>query len=109
MSFQKTIVAVAGGFLILALSLIAYMSYKAKYKVNYPPVSSQCPDFWEVKEMDDHSVCVNTKNLGKESCENQMRFDVSPWTGDTGLCRKQSWAKECDLSWDGVTNADLKC
>ena len=109
MSFQKTVSIVALGFLIIALCVVAYMSHMSNKKVKYPPVTAECPDFWEVKEVEDHSVCVNTKQLGKQECHKQMRFDVSPWTGETGLCRKKNWARECDLSWDGITNMDLKC
>ena len=109
MSFQKTSAIVAGVILVISLIVVGVLAYNANNSVDYPPVSSQCPDYWEVKKQDDLNVCVNTKRLGKVSCPTTMKFSTSPWTGDKGLCRKKEWARSCDMSWDGVTNVDLKC
>ena len=109
MTFQKTVVIVGGIVLAISLLVIAYLAYGARSNVSYPPVSAQCPDFWKVQKMGEANMCVNTKNLGKASCPTSLDFTVSPWTGDKGLCRKRDWARECDITWDGVTNVDLKC
>ena len=109
MAFQKTVAIIAGITLLVALCAVAFLAYHAQRNVAYPPVSAQCPDYWKVQKVGEQNVCVNSKNLGKTSCPHSMDFSISPWTGDKGLCRKRDWARECDVTWDGVTNMDLKC
>ena len=50
MTFQKTVLIIAVIILILTLSMIGYMLWKAKGSTRYPPEISMCPDFWEVVE-----------------------------------------------------------
>ena len=110
MNFQKTVIIVAGIILVIALSAVAYFSYKAKSTAGYPPIIPECPDYWVSEEANGKNQCVNKNDMGSDSCAKVMDFSKSPWIGDSGLCRKLEWAKKCDLSWDGVTNNDrLKC
>lgn len=120
MNFQKIVIIIAIIFLILMLTLIGYALYEAKYNKRWPPVQSQCPDYWEVQSADGSNVagssgpggpskCVNVKDLGKKTCEKTMDFDSSEWQGKPGLCRKYKWAKQCDLTWDGITNRQDAC
>ena len=44
-------------FLILILTLIGTAIVYGDTAVQYPPVVSKCPDYWN---MDDNGVCVNT-------------------------------------------------
>ena len=100
MSFQKKIGLVALFVLVVMLSLVAYLLYKTNKNVVFPPTIAQCPDYWEVTG---EGTCNNIKNLGK-GCENPMDFSGSKWQGDSGLRAKYCWARQCGLTWDGVTN-----
>ena len=104
-SFQKSVLMIAAILLIIALILFAVLMAQSTKK--YPPVVANCPDYWIDLSggiNSDGSSCYNVKNLGKAQCKKQMDFNVDFWTGDDGNCNKQTWAKACDLTWDGITN-----
>ena len=106
--FQKGVLLVATCLLILLLAAVAAFAYHSKYGQEYPPVQSQCPDYWTVNK---DNTCTNVKNLG--SCtgggQHNMDFTTEEWTGADGLTKKCQWAKNCDLVWDGVTNNTKAC
>lgn len=35
-----------------------------------------------------------------------MNFSASPYTGGNGTCEKYTWAKNCGITWDGITTAN---
>lgn len=56
--------------------------------------------------------CYNEHQLGKVSaaCTSiPTEIDFGEYKGPTGLCKKQKWAKQCDITWDGVTNVKSAC
>jgi hypothetical protein len=103
MSFEKIVIFIALFILIIMLISVAYAMYKTKYKTAFPPVDSDCPDYWESKS----GKCVNVNKIG--SCNigsgNSMDFNTNDYKGHSGLCNKLKWAKQCKVSWNGVTNA----
>jgi len=107
MAFQKIVVIIAILSLIGALIFIGYAMYNKQHNVQFPPVSSQCPDYWKAKD----NKCYNVKDLG--SCANgkgkSENFNTDFFKGHRGICRKANWAKRCGVSWDGITNTNLKC
>ena len=105
MSFQKVVITIAIVLLVLALIAFGVILYNQKYNAEYPPVVADCPDYW----VDLNGTCVNSKNLGKDSCSKEINFSQGEWAGDNGLCLKQKWTKACDLTWDGVTNHSDAC
>ena len=108
--FQYTVVIIAIIILIVVLIMIGRTLYKSRYNSVFPPVVSDCPDYWLDKSDDNgkYSKCENVKDLG--TCNNKtMDFSSSFWKGSQGLCRKQQWAKKCDLTWDGITNNSELC
>uniref|UniRef100_A0A6C0B8J0 Uncharacterized protein n=1 Tax=viral metagenome TaxID=1070528 RepID=A0A6C0B8J0_9ZZZZ len=58
-------------------------------------VGSTCPP----------SKCYNTKNLGtvSDTCSTEMDFS------NYSTCQKQTWAKDCNITWDGITNVTNAC
>ena len=108
-NFQNIVVGVSIILLIICLIVIGYSLYNKSSKDAFPPVVEDCPDYWLDKSNGDSSNCVNVKNLGTmtEQCSGPMDFSSEEWQGASGLDRKQSWAKHCELQWDGVTNTDL--
>jgi hypothetical protein len=116
MNFQKIILSIAGIMLVITLLIIGYSMYFMKYDTKFPPIISQCPDYWVNVPLESNmtsnasdSMCVNKKDLGKDICPKQMNFNDSVWQGNRGMCMKKVWANECDLTWDGITNNNEIC
>ena len=58
--------------------------------------------------------CYNAYKLGKtsSSCSSipaEMDFSTDEYTGASGTCNKQTWAKNCGITWDGVTDIPTAC
>ncbi len=106
--FQRTIMTVSIVLLVLSLILIGIALYRQKYAdVAFPPVVAECPDYWENISTEDQIKCENVQNLG--TCPGIYNFSAHEFTGNTGLCGKQKWAKACGVVWDGVTNNTEAC
>ena len=58
-------------------------------------------------------MCYNVQSLPKApvngECKMKNPADFKAQFGNSSLCAKQTWAKRCSISWDGVTNADNDC
>lgn len=104
MSFQNIVVIVALIILIGLLTWIGYGMYTHQTSAEFPPVSSDCPDYWEAKD----GKCVNVKHLGNcnnTDSNNTVDFNSQHFKGDDALCKKADWARRCKVTWNGVTNA----
>tara|TARA_B100000424_G_C22944224_1_gene502455 strand:+ start:4385 stop:4771 length:387 start_codon:yes stop_codon:yes gene_type:complete len=119
-NFQKTTLTIALVIFIILMIFIGAVLYKNKYDKKYPPVIASCPDYWideeppisadSLNNIDFQTTkCKNIKNLGKDSCSKTMNFTGEFWEGESGDCNKSKWAKNCDLSWDGITNNPDVC
>ena len=105
--FQEITVIVALVLLVICLIVIGIALYNNTYNSEYPPVAGDCPDYWKDVGTSG-SLCENTKNLG--TCDDASKtFTGSEWQGSSGLCKKKTWAENCDLTWDGVTNNNNAC
>ena len=69
-----------------------------------------CPDKVTTKSDETGTTCpvpkcFNKRNLGtvSDTCPRYMDFS----SYDT--CKKQTWAKGCDMSWDGISNMPNTC
>jgi hypothetical protein len=121
MNFQKIVLTVAIVIFIIIMIFVGSALYQNKYATTFPPVVSQCPDYWidnqssinnpnaNSSETQTSQACINVKNLGNTSCSKTMDFTGSFWQGSTGSCNKYKWAKGCDLTWDGITNSPNIC
>jgi hypothetical protein len=51
------------------------------------------------------SLCYNVKKLGvvSDACPSKMDFS------NKSVCDKQTWAKSCNMTWDGISNMPNKC
>lgn len=107
MTFQITVMKTAIIILIITLCFIGLALYKQKYSADYPPVFPNCPDYW-MDSSGNGANCTNPKNLGNANCAGPMDFTLPQWAGQNGKCSKYKWAKQCNLSWDGISdNTDL--
>jgi hypothetical protein len=106
--FQQIVATTALVFLIIFLIYIAFAMRHNKLKLAFPPVTANCPDYWVDQSDGDSSNCINVQNLGisSESCPKNMNFSTSLFST---VCAKSVWAKNCGLTWDGVTNNDTPC
>jgi len=110
MSFQNIILIIAIVLLILVLIMFGLAMRSNTQKEKYPPVQSECPDYWNVeKGKDGMTTCINKKHLGDPNCQKEMNFNEGLFAGPQGLCNKQKWAKTCKITWDGITNATGLC
>ena len=110
-SFQTIVLIISIVVLIALLAIIGVTLKNAGSKRQFPTVIGECQDYWE-KVMDENTgnnYCLNKKNLGKASCSTKMDFNVYPYTGTQGDCHKKNWSKKCNLTWDGITNAEDIC
>ena len=106
-NFQIATLIIASIVLLITLSFIAISLRNVKTDSKYPPVVAECPDYWLAGTDDIGNKCVNNHvELGTSTCSKTMRFSESQWLGETGMCNKKNWAKDCKLTWDGVTNSN---
>jgi hypothetical protein len=106
MSFHKIVVIIAILTLIGALTFIGYAMYNKQHTAQFPPVITQCPDYWESKG----KLCYNTKPLGTcaLSGDQTVNFNTDYFNGPDEHCKKVGWANGCGVSWQGITNnADM--
>ena len=111
MIFQKLILTIAIISLIVILVVIGIALSKANAKTIWPPIVSECPDYW-IDMSGNGEACLNIHNLGtcniptKEN-QNTMNFNQAPFTGANGTCAKYNWANSCKVTWDGITSGVL--
>jgi hypothetical protein len=100
-SFQSTLLIIATVILIIILVLFAFSLNAQKKNQKWPPINSECPDYW-VDASGNGAKCINTLHLG--TCgDTAPDFTQSPYTGVGGTCKKYQWASTCGVSWDGIT------
>ena len=107
-SAQIIILYIAIIILIIALILIGLALSYTKDQQKWPPITPQCPDYWLIDGSGNNAKCVNIKNLG--TCKPnpgdkylKMDFNSSAFMGSNEMCAKYTWAKNCGVSWDGIT------
>ena len=102
-NFQSSVLIISAVILVIILVVIGIMVYRKKNSETFPPIMAECPDYWEDNSIGNGSNCVNVKSLG--TCGVKTKdFSGSNWTSAAGLCNKAKWARNCNLTWDGITN-----
>ena len=107
-NFQKIVLYAAIIILIIALVIIGIALSYAASSEDWPPVVPECPDYWIIDGSGNNTKCINVKDLGVCPAQSgqkhqTMNFQSSSFTGDNGSCNKYTWAKKCQVSWDGIT------
>jgi hypothetical protein len=100
MQFQKIVLIVATIILIFVLTVMGVLLSSASKNLIYAPEIGTCPDYFEIKKINNEDTCFNVKNLGKCASEN----GYSSKDFGTTIKSKNEWATKCDLTWDGITN-----
>ena len=102
-SFNTLVIVIATICLIGTLTFIGYSLYHVQHNTKFPPVEGQCPDHWVAKS----GKCINKQGLG--NCTDAPDFDAKFYKGPDGKCHKSKWAKNCGVSWTGITNDPNIC
>ena len=82
----------------------------ATASIVWPPITTNCPDYWvDIGTGAPGSGCFNSQSLGTcntpvigATAEIPGATVLKNFTGD-GSCAKQTWAKGCGVTWDGIT------
>ena len=115
-SFHKIVLTVATFILIVSLIALGIFFSKALFEDSFPPVVSDCPDYWDVNRDDNNNpTCVNNSTInrgkGTSDCNDQNvdMFDRNGSNTNQIICTKKKWAQDCKIAWDGITNNNVKC
>ena len=100
MSFQTTVLYVAIVIFIILMLIIGVMMSSAKKNQIFPPQVGECPDYWTKLSPEAGGQCYNKQNLGKNCLPVTKDFSK-----DT-MKQKCDFAKQCKITWDGITNAE---
>lgn len=115
-SFNKIVIVSAGLILIISLVVIGVFVAKSISEDQFPPIISDCPDYWDVNyNANNQVICKNNSSInigsGKDSCIDYPveKFKENGSGADDVLCTKYKWSKSCGIIWDGVTNNSKPC
>ena len=83
--------------------------------VKYPPIMSECPDYYRKEATGCVSKISDITNL--DACKSVDFNDTTVFTNngnsgmgpDSAICEKKNWAINCGVNWDGITNNDNIC
>ena len=105
-NFQKIVLVVATVFLVFILIVVGITLYSHHTDVKFPPVISACPDYWDIS----NNVCHNTHPTEiPSSCGNNIDFNSPSYKGHNGDCNKAKYARQCGLTWQGITTNPNIC
>ena len=122
MEFYKTVFMIMLVVLFISLSIVGYAIYNSKNDKKYPPIVSECPDYYELSG----NICTDVHGLNNGndynsggasqsiSCES-VNFSLLPKSNNAGMgpnsaiCEKKKWANTCGVNWDGITNDENIC
>ena len=82
------------------------MIYNANKTMAWPPEVAECPDYWQLNNNKDGiPVCVPNGDLNKGIFTGtSMNFRDPKYLGKMGSKEKYKWARDNDVTWDGITN-----
>jgi len=83
----------------------------------YPPIISDCPDYWNVEydSVTGKKKCTNNSINSGYNTTNKCRvypitqFNATGTSVDDMVCAKYKWSKDCNIHWDGITNNSQAC
>lgn len=121
-NFNITVLIVATVLLILGLIIIGFFIVKSIEDSEYPPVISDCPDYWDVDFSNNGFIQCNKNNaptnlgtIETTRCpDTRLTYPTASFNDATKsdadkLCLKHKWAKDCNIQWDGITNNSQAC
>ena len=88
---------------------------RAMMEDTYPPVVTECPDYWDVSLNGSQKTCITNGVVNaprhNDKCDGYpvSGFNVSGSRPEDIICEKYKWAKDCKIAWDGITNNNDAC
>ena len=117
--FNRSILLFALIVLLISLIILGMFLSKSMMEDAYPPVISDCPDYWDVSyNLNDDIICKNVSSINEGrgdiaggECNDYPKDNFMAAGTDKYdiLCEKYKWAKKCNIVWDGVTNNNRAC
>lgn len=113
--FNKIVLIVATIVLILMLILLYIFLSKTLFEDSYPPIISDCPDYWDISlNADGEKICIDNLKINSGSkidCKSSSisMFKNNGTNKNEVMCEKNKWAKDCNITWDGITNNTTPC
>jgi hypothetical protein len=114
--FNKIVLIIATIVLIISLLILGYFLNIALLNDTYPPVTSECPDYWDLSLNSlGQKECINVSTInsgnGMSECKtlNLTEISVSGRDKNSIICAKKTKANTCGFNWDGVTNNNNAC
>lgn len=101
MNFQQLILIVATIVLIFVLAVMGVLLGTASKNLKYSPEIGSCPDYFEIKKINNVDTCFNVKQLGGK-CNRQQGYTEKDFGNTIDI--KKKWANGCSITWDGITN-----
>jgi len=96
---------------IFAVMVIYYKSLPTNQNMKWPPVTTTCPDYWDLSG----NLCVNTSGMNKgnityNSCDGSNNYpccqDGTCYIDNTIIDKtnQKGWATTNKFVWDGITS-----
>lgn len=120
-TFNKVIIIVTSIVLIISLlvyGLLINSAQKNNYK--FPPKISKCPDYWDISNNNDNTVCIdrginnnntnypNPPNSSVLSVSNvndiSYNTDIMKYNDKDSICGIYEWSNSNKISWSGISN-----
>ena len=99
-NFQGIVLMVTGGLFVISIILIiVFLSY-SKSEIDWPPIVSDCPDFW--LDTSGNNTCVNVHSLGTGLTPTGDSKFFSQDFSSMDDCSKYNWSNEHNIWWDGI-------
>ena len=110
--FHKIVLIIATVVLIISLCIIGFFLTKSLYFQSFPPIISDCPDYWDISMTSDGYICINNyqyNNVINENCGISNEIIDAQFNNNYDLCEKYKKVQKCNLAWDGVSNNTNPC
>jgi hypothetical protein len=110
LNLQKIVLIMAVVAFMFAVIVIYYRSLPTGKNIKWPPVTTQCPDYWDLSS--DGNRCVNTSGMNKGKLDyatcnaSQNNYpcceEGTCYILQTSTDNKKRWAKKNGFVWDGI-------
>jgi hypothetical protein len=98
MGFYKNFLIGNTVILIILLAVMAVILSNKNNSQTFPATISECPDFYS---MDPAGMCVMTRSVYSKRDARCTTLNAR----DMGISAKKTWAADCGVAWDGITNS----
>ena len=117
MSFQRNVSVIALIVLSIAFIIVGIVLLRMRKNVKFPANVAQCPDYFDVVKNDEGEVqCKFNHKSGSDvhtfysslppSCK-ELKPEDPEFIGVYGEINKCNWAKQCGITWDGISNQNI--